>query len=395
MKDDKNRLWTASFTCAFLANFITGFCFLTLMPTLPFYLAERFQADAAVIGLVVSCYIIAALLARPFSSYLVDGFSRKAVYVVSYVLFVATFAGYILADSTTVFFVLRLWHGAVWGVITTAGATVAIDIMPPARRGEGIGYFGLAGVLAMAVGPLAGMFLYERWGFLPLFCTFLFLGTAGIVAALLIRTPARPLVRHQALSWDRFIVVKAIPIGVNFVLAATAYGMVLSFAAVYGREIGVANTGLYFLLMAFGTGGARVVSGKMIDGGRLHRAAITGGIIFAASLVLLTFSRTASVYFLSALATGIGGGILFPVFQAVFVNMVPHSQRGTANSTYFTALDLGVGGGIYLAGEVADLAGLSTAFGIGAAASIVSVLYYIGISMPSYRKNTKDISPPE
>jgi len=229
-----------------------------------------------VIGLVVSCYIIAALLTRPFSSYLIDGFSRKAVYVVSYVLFVATFASYILADSTTLFFVLRLWHGAVWGVITTAGATVAIDIMPPSRRGEGIGYFGLAGVLAMAVGPLAGMFLYEHYHFLPIFYLSLVLSAAGIAAALLIESPARPPVRHQTLSWDRFIVVKAIPIGVNFVLAATTYGMVMPFAAVYGREIGVANTELYFLLMAFETGGARVVSGKMIDGGRPHQAAITG-----------------------------------------------------------------------------------------------------------------------
>ncbi|HOG17896.1 MAG: hypothetical protein A4E73_01851 [Syntrophaceae bacterium PtaU1.Bin231] len=44
MKDDAPHLGTASFTCTFPANFITGFCFLTLMPALPFYLAERFQA---------------------------------------------------------------------------------------------------------------------------------------------------------------------------------------------------------------------------------------------------------------------------------------------------------------------------------------------------------------
>ena len=58
------------------------FAFYLLTPLLPLYLSETFGATKDVIGIVLSGYTVAALIIRPFSGYVVDGFSRKKVLMV-------------------------------------------------------------------------------------------------------------------------------------------------------------------------------------------------------------------------------------------------------------------------------------------------------------------------
>jgi MFS family permease len=387
MTDNTDRLWTTGFICACVANFMTCFSFFLLMPTLPFYLVERFAAGKSLIGILVSGFIISALLTRPFSAYLVDKFSRKTVYLISFVFFVASYAGYFVAGSVLSFLFLRLWHGVTWGAISTSGNTVAIDIMPSRKRGEGIGFYGMAATLSVAAGPMVGLFLYNRYDFNLIFYTAMISGIIGLVAASFIKVTARVPFKHPAVSLDRFISVKGIPIGINLVLLSVSYGMVLSFAAMYGKEIGVENAGLFFMLMALGTAGSRTFIGKWIDRGKIHQVTLSGAVIIAVSFILFTFYRTSSIYYISAFTIGIGWGILFPSFQTLFVNIVPHNQRGTANSTFFTSLDTGVGGGIYLAGKVSEISSLSNAFGLGALAGIFSIFYYIKISAPIYDRH--------
>jgi len=141
------------------------------------------------------------------------------------------------------------------------------------------------------------------------------------------------------------------------------------------------------MLMALGTAGSRTFIGKWIDRGKIHQVTLSGAVIIAVSFILFTFYRTSSIYYISAFTIGIGWGILFPSFQTLFVNIVPHNQRGTANSTFFTSLDTGVGGGIYLAGKVSEISSLSNAFGLGALAGIFSIFYYIKISAPIYDRH--------
>jgi len=82
-----------------------------LIPTLPFYLAHQFHAGKTMIGVILSAYIIAALLIRPFSGYMVDSFSRKHVYLLAYVFFVGAYLGYIVAASILFILILRFFHG--------------------------------------------------------------------------------------------------------------------------------------------------------------------------------------------------------------------------------------------------------------------------------------------
>src|SRR5699024_776269 len=65
---------------------------------------------------------------------------------------------------TTMFMLstMRMVQGVGWGFSTTAVSTVATDIIPPKRRGGGLGYFGLSGNLALALDPALGLTLVDH-----------------------------------------------------------------------------------------------------------------------------------------------------------------------------------------------------------------------------------------
>ena len=99
----KDRLVTPSYCYILAANFLLYFGFYLLMPILPFYLTEVFHTGNATVGIILSCYTIAALCIRPFSGYLLDTFSRKPLYLFAFFVFTSVFAGYLIAGTLTLF----------------------------------------------------------------------------------------------------------------------------------------------------------------------------------------------------------------------------------------------------------------------------------------------------
>ena len=77
----KDRLVTPSYCFILAANFLLYFGFWLLIPVLPFYLSEVFSTSNSTIGIILSCYTVAALCIRPFSGYLLDSFARKPLSV--------------------------------------------------------------------------------------------------------------------------------------------------------------------------------------------------------------------------------------------------------------------------------------------------------------------------
>ena len=163
------RLWNRNYCKVMAANFSLFFAFYVLTPLLPLYLSEHFGATKDMIGLVLSGYTITALVIRPFSGYMVDSFPRymvdsfprKIVLMVSFGAFAIFFAGYLAASTLLLFTIVRTLHGGPFGTLTTANATVAIDVLPSSRRTEGIGYYGLSNNLAMALAPTIGIYVYQ------------------------------------------------------------------------------------------------------------------------------------------------------------------------------------------------------------------------------------------
>lgn len=394
----KDRLITPGYCFILAANFLLYFGFWLLIPVLPFYLSEVFGAGNSAIGIILSCYTVAALCIRPFSGYFLDTFARKPLYLLAYFIFMSMFAGYIIAGSLALFILFRIIHGVSFGMVTVGGNTVVIDIMPSSRRGEGLGYYGLSNNIAMAVGPMSGLFLHDAgMSYTTIFCCSLGSCIAGFLCASLVKTPYKPPVKREPISLDRFILLKGIPAGISLLLLSIPYGMTTNYVAMYAKEIGIdVTTGFFFTFMAVGMAISRIFSGRIVDKGKVTQ-------VISAGLYLVVFSfflLSACVYIISwnvlacgiifftvAFLLGVGFGTMFPAYNTLFVNLAPNSQRGTATSTYLTSWDVGIGIGMLTGGYIAEVSTFDKAYLFGACLTIVSALYFNGKVAPHYHKN--------
>jgi predicted MFS family arabinose efflux permease len=383
-------LWTKDFILVFVSNLLLFFSFYLLIPVLPFYLMGELGTSGSLAGIVLSLYTISALLIRPFSGFMVDMFSRKPLYLICYGCFCAVFAGYVVASTLLLFIVLRVLHGFSFGVSTVSGSTVAVDLMTPARRGEGIGYYGMAANIAMAVGPVAGLWLYEHYSFDLLFLAAFASGAVGFVCITLIRPirkehPASE--TRQSLSLDRFILLKALPCVALLFIAGIGYGAVLNYVGLYSETAAFGSSaGIFFTLISIGIVLARVLSAKAINGGQIIRMAYVGGGFLVLSFLLFVICSHAFMLYTIAFLLGMGFGYLNPAFQSMFINLAEHNQRGTANATYFTFWDFGIGTGTAIGGWVIEKLGFEWLYALCAGLLVLGILYFAKVSASCYRK---------
>lgn len=390
------RLLTPSYCYILLANFLLFFGFWMIVPLLPFYLKENYGLLEGSIGAILSCYTLSALIVRPFSGYMLDTFARKPLYLLAYAFFTASFLGYILSATLTLFILVRIFHGFAFGTVTVAGNTVVVDIMPSERRGEGLGYYGLTNNLAMSIGPMVGLFLHGHLSYNWIFTISLQASLLGFLMASLVSTPKKERVKRPPLSLDRFILVKGIPAGLSLMLLSIPYGATTNFVAMYVEEMQLPVIGsFYFVIMAVGLGVSRIFSGKYVDSGY-----VTECIHYGFYIVILAFALLGSCAFLlpihSVLAStvfylvpalqGIGFGIMFPAYNTLYINLAPHNQRATATSTYLTSWDVGIGLGMVLSGAVAQILSFQAVYLLGALLSFLSMVYFNRIVTPKYRR---------
>ena len=395
----KDRLFTRDYIFVCVAAFMMSFSFFILVPTLPLYLKDTFGIGQAMVGVVLSCYVVAVLSVRPMAGFVADTLPRKSVYIAAYAIFVATFLGYFFITKTLLLFILlRIFHGFSFGMLTTAGNTLVIDVMPSSRRGEGLGYYGVTNNLAMAFGPMAGLFIISAGSYTLLFLTSLVTGVVGLTLGALVRAPRRELKANVEfkLSADRFFLKEGIRACVAFMLLAIPYGMTTSYMALYAREVGIThNAGLFFTVMAAGLIASRLHSGKRVDQGFITET-IRLGIIIAfvgalgeASLAWAgghSVTLAYVVYFVTAFLFGYGYGKLFPAYNTLFINLAPNERRATANATYLTGWDVGIGGGMLLGGSIAEY-GYSYCYIFGSVLVLVALLFFVSVVTPHFHKH--------
>lgn len=394
----KDKLLSPGFYYILTANFLLFFAFYLILPILPFYLQERFMTDKSMIGFILSCYTIACLCIRPFSGYLLDTFARRPLYLLAYGIFMVIFAGYMVASLLSTFIVLRILHGFAFGMVTVSGNTIVIDILPSSRRGEGLGYYGMANNLAMSFGPMIGLFMHESFNYEVIFSCSLISCFLGFIMAYLVKTPYKQPVKKEPISLDRFFLVKGLWAGLSLLLLSIPYGMTTTYVAMYADEIGISvHSGLYFTFMAAGLAVSRLFSGRQVDKGRITLVIILGMFLACASFFALASLETlmkwnpvfTSYLFIGiALSQGVAFGTMFPAFNTLFVNLAPNSQRGTATSTYLTSWDVGIGIGLMIGGGIAQaFGGFNHAYLFGACLTVLSTIFFMAKGGPHFNRN--------
>ena len=101
----------------------------------------------------------------------------------------------------------------------------------------------------------------------------------------LVKTPYKPPVKREPISFDRFILLKGLPAGFSLLLLSIPYGMTTNYVAMYARQIGItAETGFFFTFMALGMAVSRLFSGRLVDKGMVTQV-ISAGIYLVCFLL--------------------------------------------------------------------------------------------------------------
>lgn len=387
----KEKLWNSNYTKVWIANFMIFFSFMLLAPMLPLYMSDTFDANKDIIGIVLSGYTLTALLIRPFSGFLVDSFPRKKVLLICYFLFFIFFAGYLAAGTLLIFAIVRTLHGAPFGATTVSNSTVAIDVLHPSRRAEGIGYYGLSNNIASAIGPSVAIWIHEVTGCYDLIflLSLLFAGIGFAINSTLKLKPREIVLDKPKLSFDRFFLIKGWSEALAMVCYAFSYGVIATYIAIYGKEeLGITGgSGVYFILLSAGLIMSRLIGNRTLREGKIVRNASLGICVSVVGYLVFAALHNPVGFYASALIIGLGNGHMWPAFQTMFINLAPHTQRGTANSSILISWDIGVGLGILVGGVFVEHFGYHSAFWVAWILNAVGVIFYFAYVRNNYLKN--------
>ncbi|MBF0753025.1 MULTISPECIES: MFS transporter [Jeotgalicoccus] len=384
MSKGKSRIWTKDFIIIVIANFFIFTSFQMTLPTLPLYVQE-IGSNETWVGIIVGIFTFSALLIRPFGGKLLDTTGRAPVFLIGLAILVLSL--YSLAISTTILIlvIVRIVQGVGWGLSNTASGTIASDLVPKDRRGEGLGFFGLSGNLALAIGPALGLFLVDHIEFSTLFIICGSLTLIALVLALNVRyVKPEPLtdseIQEDADTAERFnfIEKRALPASALLFFITFTFGGIATFLPAYTFQQGFQShyIQIYFVLYALALVTTRFFAGRIYDRRGLPIVFIPGIILIISGLTLLAILNSPVYLFAGAILYGLGFGTVQPALQASAINSTPIRKRGMANATYFSAFDLGVGLGAITFGLVAQYADYSSIYWISAGSGVLSLLLF-------------------
>lgn len=364
-KENKTSLWTKDFSFTTLSNFFLFFSFQMLIPTLPAY-TEKAGGDALDVGWVIGIFTIAALLTRPFAGKALDTISRRTVLWIGLWIFLLALFSYNFAVSVMLILGIRFIQGIGWGITTTSYGTIISDIIPPKRRGEGMGYYGLSSTLAMATAPMIGIKIMYDKGFTELFIFGTLLVLIAIIISYFIKYPKvdNDKIEKREINIKDLFEKKALLPSTLILLFSITYGGIVTFITLYGKEVNIENVGWFFTANALMILISRPIAGRIFDRKGPKWLLLFGGVSSAIGLILLSYTTDVYMLVLSAIFYGMGFGSVQSSLQAWNINRVTPDRRGAATGTYFSGFDLGIGTGSILLGSIARATSYSTMYRI-------------------------------
>ena len=127
------------------ANLLLFISVYMLFPLLPFVMGEQLGVSVGQAGSMFLVFVVAMFAVGPFHAYLVDAYKRKYVCMFAAVLMVVATIGYAFVTNLTELILLGTVQGLAFGIGTTAGITLAIDITNSTLRSAGKRQFLLDG----------------------------------------------------------------------------------------------------------------------------------------------------------------------------------------------------------------------------------------------------------
>ncbi|WP_406613139.1 MFS transporter [Acinetobacter schindleri] len=374
-------LWTKSFLLC-LANNLFLFIFYFAQTTiLPIYILKELGGSVTQAGLTLTLFMVSAILIRPFSGLIIDKLGQRRTLIISATMFCFIAFGYLFISNMTSLYILRLFHGVWFSILTTVCVPVVNQFIPDSRRGEGMGYYAMSVNLGIVLGPLIGLSLIPYLSYTMVTAVLVAMIFIGYIFCFLI--PVQEVKQPDSgaektkLGLSDFVEKKSLTVALMVMMISFSYASIMSFIAPFASSIHLMQyAGLFFVVFAISMMSLRPITGKIYDRKGPQYVIYPAVLTFSLGLLVLSQIHNLTGFMLAAVLIGLGFGSAQPCLQTLAIQRAPKHRIGYATSTFYTCYDIGIAIGSLVVGMMIAKQSFSFAFIICAALTALSLLYF-------------------
>ncbi|MDR0929917.1 MAG: MFS transporter [Oscillospiraceae bacterium] len=390
MKDQRgaaDHLFSLPFLLLLAVNTVASAGFYMTMPTLPKY-AVFSGMSLTEAGVLTGLFSSAAIFARPFAGVLADRVNRKWVLLPMMAVMVIASFGYSITHAPVALYVCRVLHGIAFAGSSTVQLALTAGMIPDNRRGEGMGYMGMAQILAMSFAPSMGLWIADQWGYEAMFCASAAIVALAAFALLLLPTPQMQTRAHTRFRWGDLFAGELVLFALMGSLFSMSNGIVTSYVSMFADERAIANVGVFFTVSSVAVLLSKLVSGKLMDRRGLWFVMIPCFAFGSAAMFLIGGARALWPLLIAAALKGVAQSSGQSALQAECANRSHVLRTGVAMSTCYLGNDLGQGLGNALGGALSSSMGYAGMFAV-VGAIMLTGFGMMALQMRFDRKNTK------
>lgn len=373
----REPLFTRRFFGLWAFAFITFFSAFQLLPAIPFRILQL-GGSKATAGWFLSVYTFASALAAPVMGTIADHIGRKRLLMIASALFIIFSVLYAIVTFIPVLLVIGLVHGTLWSGLMSSASAIMSEFIPESRRTEGLAYWGLAGTAAIAIGPAVGLLVF-KYGWAVLCFEMAALSVVMFFWSSRLPVIEKPFDRalpslHDAWDWS------VIRLALSMAMIAFGYGGVTSYAAILAVERHIRPESLFFTVFAVTVVLVRVFTSHLGDRFGPKAMLYPSFAAMPISFALLAIADSRWELVLSGILFGIGMGGAWPAFTTYILTHTDPRRRGRTFGSIVMAFDTGIGTGSLALGALAQRFGFTTAFGVAAGLSCLSIPIFMAAS---------------
>lgn len=352
----KTRLYTKDVKLVLAASFFFLMSPMLVNPIIAGF-SSNVGANSVLAGVVAGMMNLTSLVLRPLAGNLTDRFSKYRLTMIGGILILIACVGYGLTTSVPLIMVWRVVNGLGYTLCTVCMSTWMASLLPADRIGAGMGIYGIANALGMAIGPAVSVYLYHHFGYRSVFWV------AAICVTLLLiiiqfvgnRSVPHPDYRKNKVQQPKLRLVqpKVIPVAVILLLFSLPYFATQTYIVSYVEYRGFPiPAGAFFPVYALVLLAMRLLLRDAFDRipfGKFFWVCLGCNLIGMIGLTEMTNWLMLAV---GAVGLAAGYGLMFSICQAKSLTLVPKADRGLANSTFYIGIDLGMTLGPMLAGVI-------------------------------------------
>lgn len=349
-------IWNRQYLFLVLLNILNNVSFYLIISAISLYTKSELAWSTSMVGVFSGCYAISALVFRPVGGVLADTVGKKKLMLFGSIFTGLAVLAYGYFSSFALLIVVRILHGVAYSMTNTAITAAVVYTIPRAEMNKGIGYFGLALIIAQAIAPGIGLDIAEaagyRWVFTIAAAISLFSGGLLLVGY---RDPAT-YVKGRKPSWKGFFAKECVAYAAIGAAISATNGIFSTYLVLSAAQHGIAKTALapFYWVNGLALICARLIVGKAGDKKGTSRMLYTAFALCAACVVLMLRSDTVLMFCVVGILKGLGTGLAIPALQAACLSCVSRERSGVASSTYYIGADAGNGLGPIVAGKIVD-----------------------------------------